>query len=437
MKIIFESATIIKNGQKIVSDVFVDGGKIVLEFARSEAERVVDAQGKLLMPGAIDCHVHFREPGATYKEDFESGSRAAVMGGVTTVLDMPNNNPPITTQETLDEKRKVISGKSYVNYGLYVAGAMDNLEDLKKIKEAVGIKIYMGSSTGNILVDNLDTLEKIFEIAKEKNIPVVVHAENEKRIQELTIKFQDRHDSKVHAEVRDCECAKIALKDAINLQKRVGNKLHIAHMTCAEELNYLRQNKNEKISAEVCPHHLYFSVNDMKDAYLKMNPPLRSEDDLRALWEGLRDGIIDIISTDHAPHSLEEKMQDIWVAPAGVPGVEFLLPLMLNEVNENMLTLERLQELLCTNPARIFSLNGKGSLEIGADADLVLIDMDLEKTISREMIQSKCGWSPYEGYHLKGWPIMTVVSGEIIVENTKLVGPATGKEFAKTEFAKN
>ncbi len=407
MKIIFKSAATITG----IRDVYVQGGKIVAPF--KEADRIVDASGKFLMPGAIDSHVHFRTPGATYKEDFTSGSIAAVMGGVTTVLDMPNTNPATISVAALQEKRDLIRGTSYVNYGFFFGVTRENFEEMAKVTNVPGYKIYMGSSTGDLLLDDENSWEKAFRIAKAKNLPVVVHAENE---------------SKIKAGQRDCECAVIATSKAVEIRKNVGNKLHIAHLSCGEELGILRKNADKNLSCEVCPHHLYFSELDVKDAYLKMNPPLRPEENLRELWEGVRDGAVNIIATDHAPHSLEEKMQDISMAPAGVPGVEFVLPLLLNELTQNMLTPERLVQLVCEEPARIFGIKNKGKLEIGYDADLVLVDMDIEKTVTRDMVLSKCGWSPYEGYKLRGWPVMTVVGGEIVCENGQLLSEKLGKE---------
>lgn len=411
MRIIFRNATIVSGEGMRVGDLFVDGGKIVGPFEL--ADRLVDCGGKYLMPGAIDSHVHFRTPGAAYKEDFESGSRAAAAGGVTTVLDMPNTNPPTVSLEALREKREMIRGKSYVNYGFFFGVTRENFEEMGKVQNVPGYKIYMGSSTGGLLLDEASLWEKAFRIAGAKNLPVVVHAENEESIK---------------AGKRDCECAVIATRAAVEMRKNIGNRLHIAHMSCAKELSILRENADNNLTCEVCPHHLYFSELDLKDAYLKMNPPLRPEENLRLLWEGVRDGAVNIIATDHAPHSLEEKMQEISMAPAGVPGVEFVLPLLLNEVNQNMLTFPRLVQLMCEGPARIFGIKGKGSLAIGADADLVLVDMELERTVDRRMVLSKCGWSPYESYKLKGWPVMTVVGGSIVCENREVLGEKLGKE---------
>lgn len=335
--------------------------------------------GKVLIPGVIDVHVHFRDPGAPEKEDWESGSAAALAGGVTTVLDMPNTNPATVTVEALEAKRAIAKAKSKVGFGLFFGATRDNLDEIRKAQNICGIKIYMGSSTGNLLLDDPAIWEEVFKIAKEKNVPVVVHAETESMIQ---------------AGKRDCECARVATEAAIALREKIGNRLHIAHLSCRAEVELVRAHKCPELTCEVTPHHLLFTKEDQKDGFLKMNPPLRSKEDVEALWEGLRDGTIDCIATDHAPHTMEEKKSEN--PPAGVPGVEFMLPLMLNAVNEGKLTLERLVELTSENPSRIFGVPVQGQ---------VLVDMNLEKTIRREDVKSKCGWSPYENRNIKGWPI--------------------------------
>ena len=340
-------------------------------------------EGKFTIPGLIDAHVHFRDPGFPEKEDWASGSAAALAGGVTTVLEMPNTNPPTLTVEALEEKRKIAQQKSKVHFGLFFGASKTNLDEIRRAENICGIKIYMGSSTGDLLLDDPAVWEEVFRIAKEKDVPVVVHAETESMIQ----KGQ-----------RDCECASVATEAAIQLREKVGNRLHIAHLTCKAELDLVRAHKCPELTCEVTPHHLFFTKEDHKDGFLKVFPPLRSKQDQESLWEALRDGTIDIIATDHAPHTIQEKQSEN--PPAGVPGVEFMLPLMLNAVNEGKLTLERLIELTSKNPSRIFKMPVRGTVEV---------DMNLVKTIRREDVKSKCGWSPYEGMTLKGWPVLTTL----------------------------
>jgi len=426
MKIIFKHATVVSSRNKKEVDVFVEDGKIVESFV-GKADRTIDCAGKLLLPGAIDCHVHFREPGGSQKEDWVTGSKAAVMGGVTTVLDMPNNNPPILTQADLVAKRKLVLGRSYVNYGFFVGASVDT-DALLKIEGAVGIKLYMGSSTGDLLVDDEELWEKIFAIAKKKNLPVTVHAENEARIKRRMAELSGDTEACAYARARDSECAREATEMALNLRKRIGNQLHIAHLSSKAELELMKEFRNPKLTCEVAPHHLFFTMEDMEDAFLKMNPPLRTFMDLEALWRGLNDGTISCIATDHAPHTSEEKSADVWTAPAGVPGVQFVLPLMLHSVNEGKLSIEKLVELMCENPAKIYNLKGKGKVAPGFDADLVLIDMDKEATITRKQVLSKCGWSPYEYFTLQGWPVLTMVNGEVVMEKEKICGKQIGVE---------
>ncbi len=370
--ILIKNVTVVSSQGRETRDVSFEGG-----------DEVIDGTGKFLLPGAIDAHVHFRDPGAPDKEDFESGTRAALAGGVTMVLDMPNTNPATITVEALEAKHAIARAKSQTHYGLFFGATRDNLEEFRRAENIVGVKIYMGSSTGNLLLDDPLMWEEFFRVAKEKNLPVVVHAETEAMIREGK---------------RDCECARMATEAAIALREKVGNRLHIAHVSCKEELALIRAHKVPELTCEVTPHHLIFTEEDRKGAFLKMNPPLRSSADREALWEGLRDGTIDCVATDHAPHTIEEKQKPMEEAPAGVPGVEFMLPLMLTAVNEGKISLERLVQVTSENPARVFGLHQTGH---------VLVDLNLEKTLSQEDIRSKCGWSPYLGHKIKGFPLKT------------------------------
>ena len=361
--------------------VVAANGREVRDVSFEGPDETVDGTGKYLIPGLIDAHVHFRDPGSPEKEDWASGTAAALAGGVTTVLDMPNTNPSTITVEALEAKRAVASAKSLVNFGLFFGATRDNLDEIRRAENICGIKIYMGSSTGGLLLDDPAVWEEVFKIAKEKNVPVVVHAETE---------------AMIRAGKRDCECARVAAEAAILLREKVGNRLHIAHLSCKSEVELVRAHKCPELTCEVTPHHLLFTEADRKDAFLKMNPPLRSEVDRLALWDALRDGTIDCIATDHAPHTVQEKQKPMEEAPAGVPGVEFILPLMLDAVNQGSLTLEKLVQVTSENPANIFGVKPSG---------WTLVDMSLEKTIFSADIRSKCGWSPYEGRSLKGWPL--------------------------------
>jgi len=412
MSLVIKNAIVVNSRGRKARDVYVKDGKIVAPFAE-KGMTVIEAHGKYLLPGAVDVHVHFREPGASEKEDWETGSAAAAMGGVTTVLDMPNTNPPTTNAAALEAKRKIVKGRSRVNYGFF-AGASDEVEALEKMKGIVGIKLYMASTTGDLLVDKPSIWEEVFEFAKARKLPVVVHAEKQSRILEGE---------------RNCACAREATEAALMLRKKIGNQLHIAHLSCKSELELMRDFRDKNVSCEVTPHHLFFTMEDAEEEPLfKMNPPLRTFIDVESLWRGLLDGTVTCIATDHAPHLRKEKEVDFDKAPAGVPGVEFSLPLLLNSANEGKLHLEKVVALMCENPAQTFHLLGKGKIEEGYDADLVLVDMDLEKTIDAKDVKSKCGWTPYEYFTLKGWPILTVVNGEVVMDKRKIVGGMPGEE---------
>lgn len=400
MKLLFRNPTVVSSQGQERCDVCVEDGTIVEHFS-GQADEVIEAEGRLLLPGLIDSHVHFREPGLTHKEDWESGSRAAALRGVTTVLEMPNTMPPTTTLVALEGKRKLAQAKSCVHFGLFFGVTSENIEEMRRAKGIVGFKMYTGASTGNLLVDQPAVWEAAFQVARERNLPIVVHAESQALIEQG---------------IRDCSVALEATQKMIVLQEKIGNKLHIAHLSCKQEVDFVRAHKNPNLSCEVTPHHLFFTEKDRKDGFLKVYPPLRSEADREALWQGIQGGTVDVIATDHAPHTLEEKAQGFEKAPAGVPGVDFLLPLLLNWVHEGRLSLEQLVRLTAENPARIFSFSQKGFIKAGFDADLVLVDKDAVHTIEKQDILSKCAWSPYQGLSLHGWPLRTWISGR---ETTK------------------
>ena len=359
----------------------------------------------------------------------KTGSAAAAAGGVTTVLDMPNNNPPVTSLEALKRKRALINGKTRVNFGLYMGATPTNIEDLKKASNIAGVKIYMGSSTAaaaghsvdNLMVDEYSVMEKIFE-ALPKTL-IAVHAENEALIRENSGKFKGMGEPNVHSKIRTCECAEIATKEAIHIGKKYGNRLHICHMSCASELEEVRKFKDAeaterdlRLSCEVTPHHLFLNTSAYEELknYARVNPPLRHITDNQALLAGIKDGSIDMVATDHAPHTKLEKEREYADAPSGMPGVQTLLPLILNEVHHGELNLQDVVRLTSENPARIFGIQNKGSIEEGYDADFTVVDMDMEKVIKNKDQFSKCGWSAFDGKKIRGWPVMTFVNGVLV-----------------------
>lgn len=413
--------------------VLIEGGKIVDIYdwdKTPEADEVIDCKGKLILPGLIDAHVHFREPGHAYKEDWGTGSSAAVAGGVTTVLDMPNNHPPVVSVKDLEAKRKLIAGRSYCNYGLYIGFNGKNIDEVNA-SDAVAVKFYACDSTGDMGVKDEKAVAELFE---KSNKLIVVHAEDANCVAEnneqYLAEFGDREvDPAVHSKIRSAKCAAIAVRKVCELAKTYGSKLHIAHLSTEGELEIV--NEYENVTCEVAPHHLLLCDDDYETLgnFLRVNPPARSREDIFALWKGLKFGEIDIIATDHAPHTIVEKEQDYLKAPSGIPELDTLGPILFNTVNDEGLQVAEVVKLCCEKPAEIFGLKGKGQIEPGFDADIVVVDMDLEKEVLRDELFTKCGWSPYEGMNLKGWPVMTFVGGELVFKDGKIIGKPAGEEI--------
>lgn len=437
------SKILLKNGQVgcglgvYDADVLIENGKIVDTYDWGKApkmgksDKIIDCTGKLILPGLIDVHVHFREPGQSYKEDWKTGSSAAVAGGVTTVFDMPNNKPPVLTVKDLDEKRELIKGNSYCNYGLYIGFNGHNIDEINAVKNVPGVKFYACDSTGDMGVENAKAVENLFE---KSNKLIVVHAEGaftvEENAKKYLAEFEGREiDPAIHSKIRSPEAALIAVKRVCELAKKYKRKTHIAHLSTDGELEVVTDHK-EFVSCEVAPHHLLLCDDDYTKLgnFLRVNPPVRSREDIFAMWKGIKFEEINIIATDHAPHTIEEKEQGYLQAPSGVPELDTLLPFLLNAVNDEGLTVAELVKLCCEHPAKIFGLKNKGQIESGFDADIVVVDMDIEREVEREGLLTKCGWSPYEGLTFKGWPVMTFVNGELVFEGGKIVGRQAGKE---------
>lgn len=416
-------------------DVVINKGVIVdiTPEYKGEADRVIDCQDKCILPGVIDAHVHMRVPGSEYKEDFATGSMAAISGGVTSFLDMPNNIPPIISKKMLAEKRAMIDGQSFANYGLFFGATDDNTDELKRISNVAGVKVYMGETTGNLIVRRDETLEQIFSYTS-KNFPVVVHAESQECLDRYAAEYSGddaRSRADFHSVVRPPECAREAVKHVLHIAKKFDARVHIAHASTAEEIDVIRKFKSDKVTCEVAPHHLVFDLAtyDRLGSRAKVNPPLRSNEDVQALWAAIDDGIVDAVASDHAPHLLSEKDTAYEQCPAGFPGVETILPVMLDAANRGLLNLDRVAQLLSSGPARIFGIQNKGRIEVGYDADIVIVDMNLEKDVTNTEMLTKCAWTPWDGIKLKGWPIMTIVGGEVIYEGGKFVSSRRGSEL--------
>ncbi len=418
---------LIQNADLVLSDKIVDGDLRVKDGKISEIaigggldkennETVIDATGLHLLPGVIDPHVHFREPGHTDKEDLESGSRAAAAGGVTSFLDMPNNNPNTIDRNTLEQKISLASKKSITHYGFFIGATKDNISELQSVQGmdgVCGIKIFMGSSTGDLLVHEQEHLENIF--ANTGGI-IATHAEDERRLQQRYAKFSNRTDIASHAEYRDVECAFLATKRAASLAMKYDHRLHIVHLTSGKEADWLHDNKGDVITTEVCTQHLTFDQDDVErlGERVLMNPPIRYDEDQNTLWRRLKDGTIDCVVTDHAPHSLEAKSVGFPHAPAGMPGVETSLPLMLTHAKEGKCKITDVAKWMCAGPARVYGIRNKGSLIEGYDGDLTLVDMEDGRTITDSETWTKVGWTPYDGMELTGWPIYTIVDGKVV-----------------------
>jgi dihydroorotase len=418
------------DGTTFEGDVACDDGRIArMDTSITAAAReTIDAAGKLLLPGVIDPQVHFREPGNEYKEDLSSGSRAAVRGGVTSFLEMPNTAPPTTTQAALDEKLALAAQKSVANYGFFIGATPDNLEALNTVTPACGIKIFMGSSTGSLLVNRPEDLERIFANGTRL---IAVHAEDETRINARRAQFAGRTDPAVHSEIRDNETARLATELALTLSKKYQRRLHILHLSTREEVAMLRAGKPAWVTAEAIPNHLFLNTADYArlGTLVQMNPPIRTPADNTALWGGLHDGIIDFIATDHAPHTLEEKKRAYPNTPSGMPGVETSLPLMLTAMHEGRCTLAEIQKWMCSGPAEAYRIPNKGKILEGWDADLTLVDIDHTRPVRNEETFTKVRWSPWNGRELRGWPQYTIVNGEIAFDNGHIREQTRGRRL--------
>jgi dihydroorotase len=399
-----------------------------------DGEVVVEAEGLLLLPGAIDPQVHFREPGQIEKEDIGSGSKAAASGGVTSFLDMPNNVPSATSMGAMQSKIESASRNAVTHHGFFIGATLDNLPELQAavgtpysptpVDGICGIKIFMGSSTGDLLVNEQDALEQIFSGTAGV---IAVHAEDEDRLNERRPQFEGRCDVAAHAEWRDSETALIATKRACKLADENSHRLHVLHLTSRLEADWLAENKSKHVTTEVCPQHLTFDQTDVEErgTRLIMNPPIRYTEDKEALWKRLKDGTIDCIATDHAPHTIENKALGFPKAHSGMPGVETSLPVMLTHASEGRCSIPDVARWMCESPAQVYGMEGKGELLEGFDADMVLVDMESKRSISDSETWTRVGWSAFEGMGLTGWPVSTFVDGRMVFKR-EVGGPNRG-----------
>ena len=427
--ILIKNARIVNEGTTFLGDVLIED-KYIKEIASSISVKnsnitVIDAENNYLLPGVIDDQVHFREPGLTHKATIESESRAAIAGGITSFIEMPNTNPQATTIDKLEDKFDIAAKTSSANYSFMFGGTNDNLDEILKVDslKVAGLKLFLGSSTGNMLVDNPEVLEKIF---KSTDLLISVHCEDEDTIKQNTARYLETYGEdipiKYHPEIRSVEACYISSSKAIALAKKTGARLHVFHLTTAKEMALFSNKKplkDKKITAEVCVHHLWFSDADYekKGTLIKWNPAVKSSKDRDALWEALLNDKIDVIATDHAPHTLEEKSNNYMNAPSGGPLVQHALVAMMEAYHKGKISVEKMVEKMCHNPAILFQIEKRGYIKEGYFADLVLVNPNNPWTVNKDNILYKCGWSPFEGSTFKSRVTHTILNGAIVYEN--------------------
>jgi len=414
------------------ADIGVRNGKIAAIGALGAASAVelFDAKGLHVLPGVIDTQVHLREPGNEHKEDLETGSRAAVLGGVTGVFEMPNTNPPTTTREAIEDKLARAAGRMHCDHAFYVGATPANvgaLATLERLPGVCGVKAFLGSSTGTLLLDHEDA---ILAALKGGTRRMAVHSENEARLKERK-SYAVRGDVRTHPVWRDAEAARSSTERVLRLAREAGRRLHVLHVTTAEELPLLAEAR-DLATVETTPQHLTLTAPECYERFgtlAQMNPPIREAYHREALWQAVADGLIDVIGSDHAPHTLEEKAKTYPDSPSGMTGVQTLVPLMLDHVNAGRLTLERFVDLTSAGAARIFGIAGKGRIAIGYDADFTVVDLKAKKRIENSWIASRCGWTPFDGVETTGWPVATIIRGLAVMRDGALVTAGQGKPF--------
>lgn len=439
MRTLIKNGTIVNEGRSFLGDLVVNGEQIE-EIYEGKAPRgiydqVIDASGCFVLPGVIDDHVHFREPGLTRKADIESESRAAAFGGVTSYFEMPNTNPQTTTLEALEDKFALGAQKSHVNYSFFFGATNDNVDSFDRldVHRIPGIKLFMGSSTGNMLVDKYESLQQIFVKAKKLGLPVMTHCEDTDIINRNMAAYQKKYgedpDVKFHPEIRSAEACYESSSLAVKLAKESGAHLHIAHVTTARELEFF--GKDENITGEAVIAHLYFSDEDYADkkAFIKCNPAIKTVKDRQALREALADGRISVVGTDHAPHEWKDKQGGCAKAASGMPMVQFSLVSMLELVDEGVLSIERMVEVMSHHPAKLFQVDKRGFLRPGYQADIVIVRPHTAWTVQKEIIQSKCGWSPMEGHEYQWQVEQTICNGHLIYNKGEFDEAYCGEEL--------
>ena len=424
---LIRDAQVVFPTETVATNILIEDSKIAAVDASREqpATEVIEADGLTLLPGVVDDQVHFREPGFTHKEDIESGSIACAAGGVTTFLEMPNTNPPAICADSLAWKYARAAQVSRVNFGFYIGATETNIDELAAANHSPGIKIFIGSSTGSLLVDEQQALERIFA---ETRLPICAHCEDESTVRANRARLGDELRVHDHSRIRDHQAALVATKRAIDLAQRHQHRFHVLHVSTAAEIPWIAD-AQPYVTAEACPHHLLFSIDDYDrlGSLVQMNPSVKHSSDTQALWQALLDGQIQVIATDHAPHTLEEKRAEYPHSPSGLPAVENSLALLLNRVNQGHCSLQQVAAWMSDAPARVWGLVGKGRIQVGYDADFVLVDLEKQKTIDNEQQFTRSRWSPWAGQTLVGWPVRTIVLGQTVFQNQTVAKEIRGR----------
>jgi dihydroorotase len=416
------------------ADIAVKDGKIshINSTLNVAAEKVMNLNGLTVLPGVIDSQVHFREPGLTHKEDLETGTRAAALGGVTSVFEMPNTSPSTTTKESFEEKLRLAANRAHCDYAFFIGAAHDNTENLAALEKAphcVGVKIFLGASFGTLLVDSDEVFEKVVKNGKRR---LTIHSEDEARLRERKHIAVEAGHPRAHHIWRDEESAMISTKKSIALAKKYNRPVHILHVSSSEEMEFLSQHK-DIASVEILPQFLTLSAPECYErlgTLAQQNPPIRDKRHMEKLWQAVLNGTVDVIGSDHAPHTLEEKAKPYPQSPSGFPGVQTLIPIMLNHIHNGRMPLERFVEMVTENPRRLFNVKNKGRIQTGYDADFTIVDLKKENTITNNWIASKCGYTPFDGMKVTGWPTHTIIRGNLIMADDEIITPSSGQPIS-------
>jgi dihydroorotase len=419
-----------------IADIGIKDGRIAAigSLPREAAGEVFDAKGLVVLPGVIDTQVHFREPGMEWKEDLETGSRGAVLGGVTAVFEMPNTRPTTTDAAALEDKLARARGRMHCDHAFYVGATHDNAKDLGELERlpgCCGVKVFMGASTGDLLVPDDEGVEAVLRAIRRR---AAFHSEDEARLAERRSLAREG-DWTSHPEVRDVEAAVRSTKRLLGMAERLGKRVHVLHVTTAEEIEIIAAHR-AVATMEANPQHLTYAAPEVYErlkGFAQMNPPIREARHREGLWRGIAQGVVDVLGTDHAPHTREEKAKPYPASPSGMPGVQTLVPVMLTHVVEGRLTLERFVDLTAHGPQRVFGLADKGRLAVGYDADFTIVDLNARRTIRHEDMATRSGWTPFDGFEAKAWPLATVIRGRVVMREDEVTAPSLGRPLRFVE----